>query len=208
VVVDGEGIVADAAAAAMTAAGVGVVSRQAPPGSGHPGQAGPDLHVIVRTAAVDVCEADALVAGDLAHLAVVVAGDRLVVGPLVLPGRSPCLRCLDLHRTDRDPAWPKVAAQLTRPAAVRTPVETASATMAAGLVALQALAHLDGQVVPASVGRTLEVVLPDGLLERRRWSAHPSCGCRRLPIAAGAACGAQRGTTASRLHVQDNGDRD
>ena len=36
-----------------------------------------------------------------------------VVGPLVLPGRSSCQRCHDLHRADRDPAWPSIAAQLT-----------------------------------------------------------------------------------------------
>ncbi|GMA88502.1 hypothetical protein GCM10025868_37520 [Angustibacter aerolatus] len=40
------------------------------------------------------------------------------------------------------------------------------------------LARLDGRR-PASAGRTLEV-LPDGLVERRRWSPHPSCGCTGL----------------------------
>ena len=35
-----------------------------------------------------------------------------VVGPLVLPGRSACLRCLDLARAERDPAWPLILAQL------------------------------------------------------------------------------------------------
>ena len=37
-------------------------------------------------------------------------------GPLVTPGRGPCLRCLDLHRCDRDPAWPALLAQLALPA--------------------------------------------------------------------------------------------
>ncbi len=141
--------------------------------------------MLVREDVVDVCEADDLLAADRPHLAVVMTGERVVVGPLVLPGRSACLRCLDLHRTDRDPAWPHVVAQLARrrPGGV-TRVETASATMAGGLVALQVLAHLDGHGVPATLGRTLEVVLPDGLVERRRWPPHPSCGCQQLPAPA------------------------
>ena len=32
--------------------------------------------------------------------------------PLVIPGVTSCLRCADLHRSDRDAAWPAVAAQL------------------------------------------------------------------------------------------------
>ncbi len=35
-----------------------------------------------------------------------------LVGPLVIPGMTSCLRCADLHRSDRDAAWPAVAAQL------------------------------------------------------------------------------------------------
>jgi nicotinamidase-related amidase len=35
-----------------------------------------------------------------------------LVGPLVIPGVTSCLRCADLHRSDRDAAWPALAAQL------------------------------------------------------------------------------------------------
>lgn len=190
VLVDGAGPLADALATTLAAAGVGTVSRARGPQTPRA-----DVHVLVRTDAVDVCEADALVATDQVHLAVLGCGDHVVVGPMVLPGRSACLRCLDLHRSDRDPAWPHVVAQLVRqgPAAA-APRETASTVLAAGLSALQVLAQLDGCAVPASVGRTLEVVLPDGLVERRRWPPHPSCGCQRLAapriFAGGAGSGA------------------
>src|SRR5215467_5801253 len=46
------------------------------------------------------------------HLAASASEAIGVVGPLVLPGRSACLRCLDLARTERDPAWPLILAQL------------------------------------------------------------------------------------------------
>ena len=81
----------------------------------------------------------------LAHLAVTVRDGTVVVGPLVRPGRTPCLNCLDLHRRDRDPAWPAIAAQLqttppTRPSrwprppcwpAPRTPPRRCSTTSTA-----------------------------------------------------------------------------
>ncbi len=102
----------------------------------------------------------------------------MVVGPLVRPGHGPCLRCLDLHRGDRDPAWPSVLGQLLGPSSPgRQPEETALSALGAGLAGLQVLAHLDGAAEPAAAGATLESELPDGLIARRDWPAHPSCGC-------------------------------
>jgi hypothetical protein len=151
--------------------------------AGRDGPHRPDLTVLVADDVVDSRRGDDLVRHDVPHLAVVTLPGRVVIGPLVLPGRTPCLRCLDLHRRDRDPAWPQVAAQLLSGQAGRGcgRPETASATAAAGLAALQVLVQLDGHATPVSVGRTLELTLPDGLVERRAWRLHPSCGCARLP---------------------------
>lgn len=148
----------------------------------------PDVVVLVRDDVVDVRQADELVQRDQVHLAVVVGADRVVVGPLVRPGRGPCLRCLDLHRRDKDPAWPHVAAQLLAQQVVAGPRgESASSVQAAALAALQVLGHLDGRRRPAALGATLEVELPDGLVSRRPWAPHPSCGCTSLvPLVEGA----------------------
>jgi hypothetical protein len=35
------------------------------------------------------------------------------------------------------------------------------------------------------VGATLEIELPDGLIARRSWPAHPGCGCHWPPRAEG-----------------------
>lgn len=150
-----------------------------PSSSAPPGPDAPDLTVLVRGAAADSAEAAELVRAGLPHLAVVVRERGVLVGPLVLPGRGPCLRCLDLHRADRDPAWPRVLAQLTARGgrAARASEESASALLAASLAALQVLRHLDGGGRPAALGATLEVELPDGLVSRRPWSPHPACGC-------------------------------
>ena len=160
------------------------------------GRTGPDLAVLVGADVLDSRVGDDLVRRDVPHLAVVVSADRIVVGPLVRPGRSACLRCLDLHRRDRDPAWPHLVAQLLGRRGHPVPAgESALCTAAAGLAALQVLAELDGahtgrSLVPDAVGRTLEISLPDAAVRRRPWRPHPGCGCARLPapdIAPGAA---------------------
>ena len=59
---------------------------------------------------------------DVPHLPSCSATPACTVGPFVRPGRGPCLRCLDLHRTDADPAWPAMATQLhARDAAAARP---------------------------------------------------------------------------------------
>ncbi len=147
-----------------------------------------DLAVLVGVDVLDSRVGDDLVRRDVPHLAVVVAADRIVVGPLVRPGRSACLRCLDLHRRDRDPAWPHLVAQLLGRRGHPAPVgESALCTAAAGIAALQVLAELDAAhtarpLVPDAVGRTLEVSLPDAAVRRRPWRPHPGCGCSRLPL--------------------------
>jgi hypothetical protein len=61
------------------------------------------------------------------------------------------------------------------------PEETAASTLAAGLVSLQVLTHLDGVTEPATAEATLEIEMPDGLIARRSWPPHPSCGCHWPP---------------------------
>jgi hypothetical protein len=51
-----------------------------------------------------------LVAGAVAHLTAAASEAIGVVGPLVIPGRTACLSCVDLARSDRDPAWPLILA--------------------------------------------------------------------------------------------------
>jgi hypothetical protein len=111
----------------------------------------------------------------LAHLALAVRDGTPVIGPLVPPAGGPCLNCVDLHRRDRDPGWPELAAQLARPAS--DPCGAALVLSAAGLAAGEVLAWLDGDA-PATLGASIEVATP-GRLRRRSWPPHPHCRCRR-----------------------------
>ena len=119
-----------------------------------------------------------LVAGAVAHLTAAASEAIGVVGPLVIPGRTACLSCVDLARSDRDPAWPLILAQTSgrtsQPAACTAVLAAAVAAQATA----QALAYLDqaasGGVV---INGTLELVLPDWQWRRRSWAPHPHCRC-------------------------------
>ena len=101
-----------------------------------------------------------------------------VVGPLVVPGRTSCSHCMDLRRSDLDPAWPKLALQLAgRP----QPGELAATQAAAGFAAAQALLTLDwwltGEGVPALWNAGLEIDTVAGTVISRPWEPHPDCRC-------------------------------
>ena len=114
------------------------------------------------------------------HLAASASEAIGVVGPLVLPGRSACLRCLDLTRAERDPAWPLILAQLAGHAgADPAACDAVLATMVAAQATAQALAFIDrGPAAVAVISGTLELVLPDWQWRRRTWQPHHECGCR------------------------------
>ncbi|WP_033340847.1 hypothetical protein [Catenuloplanes japonicus] len=113
-----------------------------------------------------------------AHLLVGARDGTMVVGPLVPASGVPCLRCLDLHRRDRDPAWPALAAQLLpRPGAEGATGGAATVLAAAAIVAEQVLAYLDG-ATPETIGAAVEVDGPSRV-RRRRWAQHPVCDCGR-----------------------------
>ncbi|MDT4941015.1 MAG: hypothetical protein QOJ34_1104 [Pseudonocardiales bacterium] len=118
----------------------------------------------------------ALHAADNPYLTVSLGLESGVVGPLVLPGLTSCLRCADLHRRDRDPAWSALAVQLTVQGRYGPASAAALATIVAGVAAQQVLAFLDGDE-PASLEGTIELHLPDWRLRRRSWPPHPDCGC-------------------------------
>lgn len=137
----------------------------------------PDLVVIGSTRPVESELRAALHSAAVPHLIVGVRETTAVVGPLVLPGTTGCLRCADLHRADRDPSWPMVAAQLTgRDRRGIEPCDVALAAIAAAIGVLQCLALIDGGE-PATRGGALELALPDWRLRRRSWPPHRRCDC-------------------------------
>jgi len=122
----------------------------------------------------------------LAHLAVCVSEAIGVVGPLVRPGRTACLRCLDLARAERDPAWPLILAQLPADRMDATASDGVLATAVAAQAAAQAVAFADrSELAAATADGTLELALPAWQWRRRTWRPHQACTCGSWASAAG-----------------------
>ncbi len=138
----------------------------------------PDLVVLVEQDVSDPVRLRPLLREDIPHLLVVAREADVVVGPLVTPGRGPCGRCVELHRTDADDRWPAVATQLlgTAPRGV----DACGAVLAAGTAVGQVLAFLDGRPV-AAAGTSLVVDARRPVPRTQEWPVHPECGCTGLP---------------------------
>lgn len=138
----------------------------------------PDLVVLCDVAVPEPVMVTELLVAGISHLIGYAHEGRAVVGPLVCPGRSSCLRCAELHRADSDLAWPKLAAQL---AGQVQAAGLACTQLAAALTAEQVLATLAGPraglPVPPTWSAALEVDPVRGTLHRHLRPAHPRCGC-------------------------------
>jgi bacteriocin biosynthesis cyclodehydratase domain-containing protein len=146
-------------------------------------------------AAVSATEADLVVLSDnlvtdprmlrdlhshgVAHLAVRVRDGTGLVGPLVIPGTTSCLGCADLHRRDRDAAWPAVAAQLRDTVGVAD----RATLLATAALALSQINRVIGAVrgseseAPTALNATLEFDVHAGSIVARHWPKHPLCSC-------------------------------
>jgi bacteriocin biosynthesis cyclodehydratase domain-containing protein len=137
----------------------------------------PDLVVLADSGASAQTGGLARADGRAALLPVALRDGTPIIGPLVVPGHTACLGCVERHRLDRDPAWPALAAQLTTTSSQQPePCQTAIAAAAAGIAASQALCYLDGDQ-PEALGRSLELTSLGGPVRTRTWSPHPRCDC-------------------------------
>ncbi|MFI5614590.1 hypothetical protein [Amycolatopsis sp. NPDC051903] len=135
----------------------------------------PDV-VVLTDALVPAPELVAeLVDAGVPHLPAKVRDGTTIVGPLVVPGRSACLRCCDLHRTDLDAAWPRLASQLVD---VDQRPDLGAVQSCAALAVAQALRVLSPSAEPPpSWNSTMELDAFEGRLRHRYWEPHPDCDC-------------------------------
>lgn len=124
--------------------------------------------VLVAARLVDPHRAARLTASDVPHLPIELSGDRVVVGPLVIPGATACLACVHAERRERDPEWPLVAAQLlARPSVPTDPLLLVeAATLAARMLRT------------GDAGRSIVVSATDDRRELREHRPHGACLCR------------------------------
>ncbi|MBB3035692.1 hypothetical protein [Hoyosella altamirensis] len=143
----------------------------------------PLLVVLTDSALVSPVLNDFLIREQLPHLAVRVRDGRGLIGPLVLPGATSCLRCADLYRTDRDPEWPHIAAQLTgsvthaSPATIHAAAGYALSQVELVLAAARRPNDPGPLGPPATLGATVEIDPLTVTMTTRDWPRHPLCSC-------------------------------
>jgi hypothetical protein len=179
--VHGRGPLSDLLASALRCSGARVtrssITRATPPDT-------TDLVVLSDFLVADPRVLRELHTSRLAHLPVRLRDGAGLVGPLVIPGVTSCLGCADLHRSDRDAAWPAVASQLreTVGSGDRATV-LATAALALNQVDRVIRAVRRGDDVgsppepPPTLDTTLEFDVNTGAIVARRWSRHPRCWC-------------------------------
>jgi len=99
-----------------------------------------------------------------------------LVGPFVVPGRTSCLRCVDLSRSDLDPCWRIVVDSMeVRPP--REPSRTPSlVATVAGYAASEIVLWTSGSL-PSSCDHVVEIPHGLGAVQTVGYPPHPQCGC-------------------------------
>lgn len=179
--VHGRGPLSELLVESLRCSGARVAHSSQPHAAVSPGDV--DLVVLSDYLVADPRMVRDLHARGVPHLPVRVRDGTGLVGPLVIPGVTSCLGCADLHRSDRDAAWPAIAAQLRDTVGVADRA-TLLATAALALSQVnRVIAAVRGQEAvpdpapPPALNATLEFDLGAGSIVARQWTKHPLCSC-------------------------------
>ncbi|MHA6620010.1 hypothetical protein [Pseudonocardia sp. DLS-67] len=148
-------------------------ARTGPP----PQRTVPDLVVLADSGTPDPVQVARLHTTGTAHIVVRVRDGAGVVGPLVFPGRTTCLGCMEIERCAREPGWAAAAAQLVGVPGRATPACIAATAALATAQVLGALDGTESAAAPPALEATLELDVTAGTIARRTWAPHPDCRC-------------------------------
>lgn len=142
----------------------------------------PDCGLLLGVGEPDRERVDAWTRAGTPYLVVRLTEGRAVVGPFVVPGETACLRCLDAHCTDLDPAWPLLVRQYAGASArdradgAPEPVDPLLAALALAWAAQDLACFVDGGR-PSTWSATVTLHPRLSHLESRDWLRHPGCAC-------------------------------
>jgi hypothetical protein len=165
VVVAGSGLLADRLTALLAGAGVPVLLARSV-AAAEAAQA--SFAIVIGSYVLDPALHGLWLRRETAHLPVILGDASVAIGPLVEPGRTACLYCLQRHATDADPAWPAIASQLWgRPSPAETELVASEVAAIVARMVISRQAASDQLVIEVATGEQ----------SRRAFAVHPDCGC-------------------------------
>jgi bacteriocin biosynthesis cyclodehydratase domain-containing protein len=177
VAIAGHGRTVEQIASTLTEAGIRVTVSATP-------SDGPcDLGVAVGHYVLDPVAYGFWLRRDLPHLPVIFGDGDATVGPLVEPGSTPCLYCLEHYRRDTDASWSAIASQLwgrrsaAETALVSGEVAAMVSRMAVRRLGMAGLEHGDVPRLGPAAGASFRIEAETGGVTRQEWMPHPECGC-------------------------------
>lgn len=202
----GTGPTVDLLASTLRAAGLAVgfgreLEHELDPAAG----AACDLGIAVGHYVLDPASYGFWLRRDLPHLPIIYGDGVVTVGPLVEPGRTACLYCLEHHRRDADASWSAIASQLWgRRSAAETPLAVQEVVAMASRFVVRRLgaggsSPAFGGTGGASAGpmaTSFRIEVDSGEVTRREWMPHPDCGCVGLTAEIGPNAGLSETATA------------
>lgn len=100
---------------------------------------------------------------------------RISIGPIVIPGHSPCARCVSMALEDQNPAWQEISMEKHLKPASEVPV--ALAHHIAGLAGLEVLRFIDeGRSQLIGTRASIDYHRPT-VTAQQSFTRHPACGC-------------------------------
>jgi hypothetical protein len=142
--------------------------------------------LVIATSAPRADEIQRWQSDGVAHLALgALVGYEIEIYPLVLPGVTPCLQCIALHKRDALPIdLHPLTFNLSEPADAGIELPVGSAALLASQLLALAIDHswriFTGDPLPieqSKISRVINLLEPIAAPRERRWSFHPECGC-------------------------------
>ena len=185
--IHGRGPLADLLRVSLRHSGIGQVHMMAPPSSaarsGRAASASTDLMILAHSWHPDTFDDAGCLALDLPHLPVAAWGSHGCIGPLVVPGQTPCLGCAHLHSRDRDPAFSTVHMQRVHARPDTPAIDPGLALAVAAVATMQVTGWVESLAGCQPDPHRLHIRLPGGIVDREDLAAHPLCGCGWLRTA-------------------------
>jgi hypothetical protein len=137
-----------------------------------------DCAVLISQQVIDPRRYSTWINRDVPHVAVTYTADEVWVSPMIIPGQSACLFCLDKMKTQNNPNWPVIATQLLT--SNKRFDDVSSQLFSAGIVVQKILSRLDkvsGFELAEENLSGYSLNLRTGLVQEFRWPKHEACHC-------------------------------